>query len=305
MDELTDGWVDWWMIWLMYDLTDGESWRMGELLDGDELTDGRVDDQQHQSRGITSESHGMALVLRHIHMTRHSHDCTFTCLGIHMAPTWHDTHMTWHLHHVALTWHGIHMTSHSHHTALTWHGTHVTWHSSDTALIRHGTHPTRHSRDMALIRDGLHLTWHSHGTHMTWQIVVRTSENGGLKYHKYHVIGKEVEECTNWSLSKKLVATTVSSRDVVISRRKEGTTMSSRGEEMVHENQNHEDFEVKGGGRQRLRHVDCEFPSCMRKAKKEQHPEDDPSEYGWMEEAEAEKNHDSSMVTSLRCMRNK
>ena len=32
---------------------------MDELLDGDELTDGRVDDQQHQSQGITSESHGM------------------------------------------------------------------------------------------------------------------------------------------------------------------------------------------------------------------------------------------------------
>ena len=51
--------------------------------------------------------------------------------------------------------------------------------------------------------------------------------------------------------------------------------MSSPGEEMVHENQNHEYFEVKGGGRQRLRHVDGSFPSCMRKSKKEQHPEDD------------------------------
>ena len=52
--------------------------------------------------------------------------------------------------------------------------------------------------------------------------------------------------------------------------------MSSRGEELVHENQNHEYFEVKGGGRQRLRHFDSDFPSCMRKTKKEQHPEDDP-----------------------------
>ena len=64
------------------------------------------------------------------------------------------------------------------------------------------------------------------------------------------------------------VATTVSNRDVVIRRTKEGTTMSSRGEEMVHENQNHEDFAVKGGGRQRLRHVDGDFPSCMRETKK-------------------------------------
>ena len=37
---------------------------------------------------------------------------------------------------------------------------------------------------------------------------------------------------------------------------------------MVHENQNHEDFDVKGGGRQRLRHVEGDFPSCMRKTKK-------------------------------------
>ena len=71
---------------------------MDELLDEDELTDGRLDDQQHQSRGITSESHGMALVSRHIHMTRHSHDCTFICHG-----TSHDTHVAWHSHHVALT----------------------------------------------------------------------------------------------------------------------------------------------------------------------------------------------------------
>ena len=46
----------------------------------DELTDG-------QSRGITSESHGMALI--RIHTTRHSHD---------MARTRHDTYMTWQSH---------------------------------------------------------------------------------------------------------------------------------------------------------------------------------------------------------------
>ena len=51
---------------------------MDELLDGDELTDGRVHDQQHHSRGITSESHGMALVLRHIRMTWHSHHVALT-----------------------------------------------------------------------------------------------------------------------------------------------------------------------------------------------------------------------------------
>ena len=66
---------------------------------------------------------------------------------------------------------------------------------------------------------------------------------------------------------KKCVATTVSGRDVGIRRRKEGTIVSSGGEEMVHENQNHEDFEVKGG-RQRLRHVDGDILFCMSKSKK-------------------------------------
>ena len=42
---------------------------------------------------------------------------------------------------------------------------------------------------------------------------------------------------------------------------------------MVHEDQNHEDFKVKGGGRQKLERVDGDVPLCMRK--KEQNPEDD------------------------------
>ena len=46
------------------------------------------------------------------------------------------------------------------------------------------------------------------------QIVVRTSENGSLKYHQYHNIEQEVEECTNKWQATKNVATTVSCRDV-------------------------------------------------------------------------------------------
>ena len=72
---------------------------------------------------------------------------------------------------------------------------------------------------------------------------------------------------------KKLVATVVSNRDVGISRRKEGTTMSSRGEDIVHENQNHEYFDVKGGGRRRLRHVDGDFPSCNEKKTSRRRPQ--------------------------------
>ena len=78
---------------------------------------------------------------------------------------------------------------------------------------------------------------------------------------------------------KKLVATTVSNRDVEISRRKEVTTMSSRREKMVHEIQNHEDFEVKGAERQRLRHVDGDFLLCMRKSEKN-NIQKTTSEYG-------------------------
>ena len=56
-----------------------------------------------------------------------------------------------------------------------------------------------------------------------------------------------------------------------------GTTTRCQGEEMAHGNQKHKDFEVKGGGRQRLRlrHFDGNFLSCMRKTKKSQNPEDD------------------------------
>ena len=73
---------------------------------------------------------------------------------------------------------------------------------------------------------------------------------------------------------------------------------------MVHENQNDEYFEVKGGGRQRQRHVDGDFPSCMRKTKKEQHPEDDLRV--WMKGRGGDrKEHRFINGDVPRCMRNK
>ena len=73
---------------------------------------------------------------------------------------------------------------------------------------------------------------------------------------------------------------------------------------MVHENQNHEYFEVKGGGRRRLRHVDGDFPSCMRKTKKEQHPEDDLRV--WMEGRGGGRKEPRLINGDVpRCMRNK
>ena len=44
------------------------------------------------------------------------------------------------------------------------------------------------------------------------QIVIRTCENGSLKYHQFQNIENEVEEYTDDPLSKKLVASTVNSR---------------------------------------------------------------------------------------------
>ena len=59
------------------------------------------------------------------------------------------------------------------------------------------------------------------------QIAIRTCENGHLKYHKFQNIEKEVEDYTDDWLSKKIVASTVSSRIMGIRRRSEERTTSS------------------------------------------------------------------------------
>ena len=97
------------------------------------------------------------------------------------------------------------------------------------------------------------------------QVVIRRCANGTLKYHKYQDIEAEFEQFTNKWLTTKLVATTVSSRFMEIKRRSEGMTVSSHEEETVCEGQEHETMKVKGGGRQRLKHVDGDLPLCMRK----------------------------------------
>ena len=48
---------------------------------------------------------------------------------------------------------------------------------------------------------------------------------------------------------------------------------------MVHENQNHEDFDVKGGGRQRLRHVEGDS-SFMHEENEKNNIQKTTSEYG-------------------------
>ena len=86
----------------------------------------------------------------------------------------------------------------------------------------------------------------------------------GLKYHQYQDIEAEVEEFMETWLTKKLIATTVSSRNVEIKRRNEGMTMSSHKKTRIYKDQEDEKTNGKGGGRQKFKHVDGDFPLCMR-----------------------------------------
>ena len=88
------------------------------------------------------------------------------------------------------------------------------------------------------------------------QIVVKTVQSGYLKYIKYQDVDAEVEEQMQKWQTKKLIATTVSSREKGIKRREEGWTMSSQRTNSLQRNQ--------GGGRDKLMKVDGDFPTCMR-----------------------------------------
>ena len=64
---------------------------------------------------------------------------------------------------------------------------------------------------------------------------------------------------------QKDVATTVSSREVGFKRREEEKTMSSQEYTETHKDQKHDKETGNGGGRQKLKHVDGDFPWCMRR----------------------------------------
>ena len=68
---------------------------------------------------------------------------------------------------------------------------------------------------------------------------------------------------------KKLIATTVSSRENGLKRREEGKTMSSQMQTATQGNQQTNRSTSEGGGRDKLKHVDGDFPACMRLKKKE------------------------------------
>ena len=65
--------------------------------------------------------------------------------------------------------------------------------------------------------------------------------------------------------SKKLIATTVSSRERGLKRREEGRTTSSQRQTATQGNQQSNRSTSEGGGRDKLKKVDLDyFPSCMR-----------------------------------------
>ena len=66
---------------------------------------------------------------------------------------------------------------------------------------------------------------------------------------------------------KKLIATTVSSREKGMRRREEGWTMSSQKTISLQRNHNNERCTSEGGGRDKLMKVDGDFPTCMRKSR--------------------------------------
>ena len=63
---------------------------------------------------------------------------------------------------------------------------------------------------------------------------------------------------------KKLIATTVSSRNVEIKRRNERMTLSSHEETKIYKDQEDEKVNGKGGGRPKFKHVDGDVPLSMR-----------------------------------------
>ena len=62
------------------------------------------------------------------------------------------------------------------------------------------------------------------------QIIAKTDDNGMLKYNIYEDIDEDVQALMTKWLTKKLVATTVSSREKVLKRRNEELTTSSQEE---------------------------------------------------------------------------
>ena len=139
------------------------------------------------------------------------------------------------------------------------------------------------------------LNWIAKPVSVKGQIVVETCQDGSLKFSKYQDVEDEVEELMQKMADKKLIATTVSSREKVIRRREEGETTSSQRKISAQGNQNSsrknhmkaedesptqrrnckndnddeaekiEDTGSKGGGRFKHCIVDGDVPLCLRR----------------------------------------
>ena len=72
------------------------------------------------------------------------------------------------------------------------------------------------------------LNWNTKHVSIKGQIVVKTCQDGSLKFNKYQDVEDEVDELMQKWQTKKLIATTVSSREKGIRGREEGETTSSQ-----------------------------------------------------------------------------
>ena len=98
-----------------------------------------------------------------------------------------------------------------------------------------------------------------------------------------------------WTMAiKKLIATTVSSREKGQRRRDEGQTTSSPKHTATQENQRSDRGTCEGGGRDKLKQVDGDFPTCMRR---ENDNKEKQNEKRW--ESEKEKVEADSNIAML------
>ena len=126
------------------------------------------------------------------------------------------------------------------------------FHNKRMVYVKYCIH-MRHNIPLSLIS----LNWTSKYVSVKGQIVVKTCQSGSLKFIKYQDVEDEVEEQMQKWQTKKLIATTVSSREKGLRRREEGRTTSSQKTISLQRNQ--------GEGRDKLMNVDDDLPTCMRK----------------------------------------
>ena len=119
----------------------------------------------------------------------------------------------------------------------------------------------RHNIPLNLIS----LNWTSKYVSVKGQIVVKTCQSESLKYIKYQDIESGVEDQMEKWQSKKLIATTVSSRETVQRRRDEGKITKSQIHTRTQGNPGSDRCTSEGGVKHKLKQVDGDFPACMRR----------------------------------------